>query len=128
MKTLKILKQFLKQKAGEFWTILKFDTDYTIPTVVRNWVVTIVYGPILFIILYYIGLLTSYIVDLPIKSTTEHVLAAIVGVCAIVIIFVISIGSFVLFIQGLFVDFIGWVKSNWNQAKHKVEENEKTKP
>lgn len=128
MKTLKVLKQFLKQKAGEFWTILKFQPDYTIPNVVRNWVVTIVYGPTLFIILYYIGLLTSFVLGLRIKSTGEHVLLTIAGVCILVVGLLISIASFALFIKGFFVDFLGWVKSNWNKAKAKVEEDEKTKP
>jgi hypothetical protein len=126
MKTLKVLKQFLKQKAGEFWTILKFETDYTIPNVVRNWVVVLAYGPILILLLYYVGLLTSYISGMPIKSFVDHVILSIAGILILFVFLVVSLVFFIIFIKEL-LDVKTWIVSNWNDAKRKIEENEKAK-
>ena len=126
MKTLKILKQFFKQKLEEFWTILKFETDYNIPDVVRNWVVVLAYGPILILLLYYVGLLTSYISGMPIKSFVDHVILSIAGILILFVFLVVSLVFFIIFIKEL-LDVKTWIVSNWNDAKRKIEENEKAK-
>lgn len=122
MKTLKILKQFLKQKGSEIWSILTFDAHHSIPSSIKFFVFTIVYGFLLTIPIYYLGNLASYAIGLPINSSFDRFAASVVGICGV-------LSVIVLF--GMCVKFVfetgEWIQSNWQKAKRKVEENEKTR-
>ena len=123
MKTLKILKQFFKQKASEIWTILTFQTDYTIPDVIRRWVISLVYGPIVITIIHMLGYVGPYI-GLPINGMLTHYAAAFTVLCLIAATFAVTCLIYSFFFADLFSDFKRWITRNWRDAKRRVQDQE----
>lgn len=123
MKTLKILKQFLKQKAFEIWIILTFQTDYSIPDVIRRWVIVLVYGPIVITIVHMLGYVGPYIGLQP-KGMIDHYATALIVLGLIAGIFVITFIMYMLFFANLFSDFKRWISRNWRDAQRRVQDQE----
>lgn len=123
MKTLKILKQFSKQKVSEIWTILTFQTDYTIPDVIRRWVIVLVYGPIVITIIHMLGYVGSYI-GLPAKGIPEHYAAGFVVLGLIAGTFAVTCLIYSFFFADLFSDFKRWITRNWRDAQRRVQDQE----
>lgn len=123
MKTLKILRQFFKQKASEVWTILTFQADYSIPDVIRRWVIVLVYGPIVITIAHMLGYVGPYI-GLPTKGIPEHYAAGFVVLGLIAFTFVITCAIYSFFFADLFSDFKRWISRNWRDAQRRVQDQE----
>ena len=123
MKTLKILKQFFKQKVSEIWTILTFQTDYSIPDVIRRWVIVLVYGPIVITIVHMLGYVGPYI-GLPTNGMLSHYATALIVLGLIAGIFIITFIMYMLFFANLFSDFKRWTTRNWRDAQRRVQDQE----
>lgn len=120
MRTLKILKQFFKQKFKELFEILTFgwyDSGRYIPETIFNFIIAIAYGPIaIWIYKNIVRVVFEYIIKYAQKDDFDWAACYIFGIIVVAVLWMIITLCFYLIRE-----IIDWVIINWKQATKEID-------